>query len=113
MRLKILLPLFLIILLMGCAQLGLKSPQDMTPQEKALWMTNVYNAQYDSYLEWVAKPDLTEKQKDILRIQKEILVEVEEPLELYTKYIEQGALPPGELEAFLIKQLNRLMMESL
>jgi len=72
----------------------------LTPQQQVLWALNVYNAQYDLYLDQVIdpgiveedrnmlkenpelitsdmiRPDLSEEQREILREKKKVLIEL-------------------------------------
>ena len=108
-RLQVSLVLVVAVLfLIGCPQ-GMKSLDEMTPQEKAVWMLSVYNAQYDDYLFQVDKPDLTEDDKKILREKKEILKEVYPLIELYTGYVDSGVIPTLETETLIMQNIDRLL----
>lgn len=81
----------------------------MSPQEKAVWMMSIYNAQYDDYLLQAAREDLTEDEKEILREKKRILVKIEEPIELYVGYADSGVLPAATLETLIMQNINLLL----
>jgi len=81
----------------------------MNPKEKATWGMSIYNAQYDDYKFQVARLDLDEAQKDVLREKKKVLTEVYPVLMLYNGYAESGVLPPMETEVLMINLLTRLL----
>ena len=81
----------------------------MTPKEKAVWMMDLYNGQFNDYKIQAAKPDLTEEQKVILRKKKEILTEVYPLIKLYVGYADSGVLPPADTEAVIMRLTNELL----
>jgi len=97
------------VFLMGCSTNGIKSLDEMTPQEKGTWMLSLYNDQYDDYLRQVSRVDLSDGEKDILREKKNILLEVYPLIELYTEYVDSGVLPPTETETLIMQNIDRLL----
>lgn len=87
---------------------NLKSPADMSPVELSTWAMSVYNAQYDTYNAQAALP-LTEEQTKVLRVKKEALGRLWEPLKLYAAYVDTGSVPPEELEGIIINSVNALV----
>jgi len=105
----------------------------LTPQQRLLWGANVYNAQRDLYLEQVLdpeitgeeraalkvnpklitpdmiRPDLTDEQRKILRVKKEILVELQDAIEISDGYLKSGGTPPVEVQNQITDQINRLL----
>ena len=79
-----------------------------TPKEKAVWMMGIYNRQFDDYQAMVARPDLTEAQKEVLRQKKKILVEAKPLITAYDGYVQQGATPSPQLEVQITDLLNQL-----
>jgi hypothetical protein len=115
----------LALLLYGCAHL--------TPAQQTLWALNVYKAQYDEYLYMVINPalstdekaylkqnpaeitpdkinpDLTDEAKKMLRVKKEILIELKPIVILAAEYQQSGKLPPDNMQATLTNLINRLL----
>jgi len=112
--------------LLGCATA-------LTPTQQTLWATNVYLAQYDLYLEQVINPmigaeekkilkadptliagnkmnqDLSDKEREILRVKKEILVELKPIIEMLGEYRKTGTVPPAEVQKKLTDLINQLL----
>lgn len=87
---------------------GLKSFSEMTHKERATWMMGIYNSQARDYKAMVARADLTNEQKDILRKKKSIMTQVWPMINTYTKYIDSGAAPTKEVEDDILKLINDL-----
>jgi disulfide oxidoreductase YuzD len=79
-----------------------------TAKEKAVWMMGIYNRQFDDYQVMVARPDLTDAQKEILRQKKKVLVELKPLIAAYDGYVQQDAAPSPQLEAQITDLLNQL-----
>ena len=108
-KIKCLSIIFLVCLfLAGCTTVQ-KAWSEWTPKEKAVWMNATYNRQYDDYIKIVNLPNLMPDQKTALRIKKEILTEAWPLLKLYSHYAENGQIPAVELEAEIMKLINRLV----
>lgn len=108
----ILLTTFLVALISGCAgqNQALKSVNDMTPKEKAVWMMGVYNDQYHDYLSQAAMAEqLTPEAKEVLVKRKEILKKVWPLIKMYDGYVQTGAIPDSDIEKQIINQLNQLL----
>jgi len=121
------LPLFFIALFLfaGC--------KTMTPAQQTLWAVNVYQAQYDLYLDQVINPaitaaekemlkanpdqitggylnqDISEDQRKILRVKKQILIELKPLVIMAAEYQTTGQLPPAEVQKKLTELINRLV----
>jgi len=98
-----------VLFLIGCPTGGLKSLDEMTPQEKATWMLSIYNSQYDDYLRQASRVDLSDDERVILREKKKILMEVEPLIGLYVGYVDTGALPAVETETLIMQNIDRLL----
>jgi len=124
--LKSMVPLILALsLIIGCATL--------TPSQKVLWGLNVYQAQYSLYIERVMAPDLTpslketlrkdpslitgnyinpnltEDQKKILRVKKDILVQLKPLVLMAAEYNKTGMLPSEDIQNKLTELINKLV----
>lgn len=84
---------------------------EMSSEQKAVWMNDIYSSQYDDYKVMAIMPNLTESQKKMMRVKKKIFTEVWPLLKLYSKYVATGVIPAAELEAKIMKLLNRLISE--
>lgn len=117
--------LLFMVTLVSCAHL--------TPAQQTLWALNVYQAQYDEYLTMTINPsldsetkaylranpadikgdylnpNLTDEAKKMLRVKKEILVELKPIVLLAADYQKNGQLPPDNLQATLTSLINRLL----
>ncbi len=103
--------LLAVVFLVSCVtdqDKGLKSFADMSHKERATWMMGIYNSQARDYKAMVARPDLTNAQKDILRKKKAALTEVYPLISTYTTYIESGAIPTKIVEDEILKIINDL-----
>lgn len=118
--------LFVLVLIASCSV-------KLTPQQQTLWAVNVYNAQYDLYLDQVIdpaiveedrkmlmespelitddmiRPDLSEDQREILREKKKVLVELH-PLIITVKELQAtGGQLDAEMQNHLTGLINRLI----
>lgn len=95
--------LVVLVLAVGCATINFQ----LTTQNAASWMNNIYATHYDLYLTYFdvvgadekgkpiykIKEGVSEKQKHILREQKKILVELEPLLKIFSTYAAGGSTP--------------------
>jgi hypothetical protein len=95
--------LAVLVLLVGCAHIIL------TPKQTVLWGMNVYNAQYDLYIKQVAREDLTEDEKEVLRTKKDILLDMEESINVGLSSLAIGENPDEETLDDLTYLVNRLL----
>ena len=101
------IPIFvcMMVMLFACATMNV----NLTPKQAAAWMNNIYSAQYDEYLTWfdakatglgdskmiyTLKPNVPEKQIQILKVKKEIFIELEPLLKEYSAYAASGQKTP-------------------
>ena len=104
--------LVMVFMVAGCGIFGnVKNLKlsEMTSEQKAVWMNEVYAAQYDDYKAMVVLPGLTNAQKQVMRIKKKIFIEVWPLMNLYSGYVATGVIPTAELESRIINLLNQLM----
>jgi hypothetical protein len=92
---------------------SLKPVSEMTPKEKATFFMGVYNSQAEDYKAMVAKPNLTNEQKQVLREKKKVLTEVYPLIQSYTTYVDAGAMPTPEVEASIMNLINQLTSTAL
>jgi len=92
---------------------SLKPVSEMTPKEKATFFMSVYNSQAEDYKAMVAKPSLTNEQKQVLREKKKVLTQVYPLIKTYTSYVDAGAVPTPEVEASITNLINQLTSTAL
>ena len=110
----------MLVSLFGCATFE----KQITRRDIASWANSIYIAQYDDYLTWfnqqpdgsyVLKPGTPEKQRVVLVRKKEIFVELQPLLLIYSAYVESGITPVGVIiagvEARMIALVNDLIKE--
>lgn len=126
-------PVYLLPLLALLASCSWIQSQQLSPERQLLWSLNVYNAQYQLYLDQVINPDLDDAEKNvlranpdlikgdklrpgitedewkILRVKKDILVELKKVVLLTEEYHKTGTLPPAEVQREITNLINRLL----
>ena len=96
-----------VLFLYSCASIeGMKTFDEMNPKERATWMMGVYNSQADDYKKMVRRPDLTNSQKEVLRLKKGMLERLWPMINTYTVYVDNGALPTREVEEGILQIIN-------
>jgi hypothetical protein len=96
----------------GCPGAGGRSFAEQSPKERATWMLGVYNAEYRDYMNVVARPDLSEEQKDLLKQKKQILTDLYPLIGLYSETVMTGAVVPDRgLEDQILALINQLLIK--
>lgn len=91
-------------LMVGCANVKLKDPSEMTPQEKATFAMKLWSKAANNVLEMEKMP-LDPQQKEALEKQKVFLRQASIAIDAYVGYIDGGMKPSPEMEA----QINALI----
>jgi len=123
MKLRFLIPLMIVL----CSCVGL------TPAQRTLWSISIYEGEYQRYLDTVIdptistaekdilkanpelitpdkiNPNLTDDQKKMLRVKKEILIELKPIVIMAADYQITGQLPSSEIQAKLTDLINKLV----
>lgn len=83
----------------------LKSPVDMTPQEKAAFVLTLYNNAYDNYKAQFAATlqPMNAASKDYFGSYKQVLVTSEPLIDLYVSTVKAGGMPTAEQEQAILK----------
>lgn len=113
------------LLLCACAHLS--------PAQQVLWALNVYDAQYNEYLTMTINPDLdaetkaylrenpadikgnylnpglTDEAKKMLRVKKELLIQLKPAVLMAAEYHKSGKLPPDDVQKLLADLINQLL----
>jgi hypothetical protein len=96
-----LLPILLLLVIVSCVGL--------TAAQRNLWSLDVYDAQYRAYEEAVKDPNLTEDQKEVLRVKKQVLIELKPLVLMAHEYHKTGQLPPEDVQRKLTELINKLV----
>ena len=105
--------ILLFVFSIGCASFdlaGTNRPDQMTIKEQATVWMSIYNAQYDDYKATVKRGNLTENQKQILRVKKQVLTIAWDLLKTYAEYADTGQLPSRQFEAQLSNIIEQLLL---
>ena len=78
----------LLFLIASCSML--QTRPDLSPKEKGIIMLSAYRFEYEDYTKQAARRDLTEPEKEVLRVKKSILVQVYPLINLYKQYVDEG-----------------------
>ena len=112
-KVRLVIVMILMLALVSCAALqsiGIttKPYSEMTPKEKMIFLYKSYNKQYDDYKVQVAKPNLTEPEKVILRGRKELFTKVYPFIQAADLAIVEGKpFDPGN-EKLIIEYIRQL-----
>ena len=83
----------------------------LTPKQKASWLMNTYNTQFDDYTIKVKLPNLTNEEKKILRVKKDTLTYIYPLIQAYDLVVSRGGTPSKEVESEVMGLMN--MIESM
>ena len=116
----------LILLVVGCTT-------KLTNEQRVLWGLNIYTSTYNQYLNQILDPDvdpekramyakepslipdrdlregITEEEWEILRVKKDILVDMKPLVLLAAKYTNAGQVPPAEIQNDLTLLVNKII----
>ena len=98
------------LLLFGCTFTPkINNWAKLTPKGRLTVAMHIYNQEYDSYVAEVKKPNLTEKEKEILRLKKEALTKLYGVIGTYKSYVLTGDVPPTWLEQNLLDAMQTIL----
>lgn len=108
---KVAILVLLAFVLASCAALtpGAKNFKDMTPKEKSTYFMGVYNKQFNDTLAMASLPTITEDQKKVVRIKKDVLTKVWPMIQAYDAIAVGGGNPPVDAEAAITNLLGQLI----
>jgi hypothetical protein len=116
----------LILLVVGCTT-------KLTNEQRVLWSLNIYTSTYNQYLDQILDPDvkperrailsaepsliadddlrdgITEEEWEILRVKKDILVDMKPLVLAAARYLDLGQVPPAEIQNDLTALVNRII----
>lgn len=101
-----------------------QSFEQMTHKQRSVYMLSIYNSQYadhrmqtgytmDANGVWVktSNPALTDEQRDILQMKKNILSNVYPLMKIYVGQVNGGLAPSRDAEQEIMKLLNQLLSQ--
>jgi len=99
------------VIMQGCPLMGsdAKSYSEMTPKERATYITSVYNDQYELYLREAKIPDMTEEKKTVMREKKRLMMQMYPYIATYNNYAERGVFAPEDIEMAVMDIMNKLL----
>ena len=80
-----------------------------TTRSTLYYSLSMYNQQYDDYQAQAARGDLTEAEKEVLRVKKKILVELESKNKALKQYVDSGTIPLDAIEADVLRLVAKLL----
>lgn len=99
------------IVMQGCPGVmqDAKTYAEMSPQERATYVTSIYNDQYALYLREAKIPDMTEEKKKVLRQKKNLMLQLYPYISTYNNFAEQGVFAPEDIEVAMMEIMNKLL----
>jgi hypothetical protein len=118
MRIKWAVPLLCILLLVGCANQQVLTPDQMSPKQRATFAMNLYSNAFDNYAaQFAATPQpITGVTKDYFVAYKKALEVIKAPVIVYRDLVNMGGTPTPAQEQEILKliyQLQAMLMKGL
>jgi S-methylmethionine-dependent homocysteine/selenocysteine methylase len=109
---KIAILLVLAFMLAGCSWMvsGSKNFTDMTPKEKSTYFMGVYNKQFTDTMAMASLPSLSEDQKKVVRVKKDILTKAWPMITAYDAIAAGGGTPAADAEAAINSLIQQLIL---
>jgi hypothetical protein len=101
----------LVFFLTSCAMFQTAKDQPFTtwsPKKKLTYAINVYSTEYDKYVQAAMRPDLTDAQRDYLKVKRNVLIGLDNIIGLLIPFADSTQPFPADLEQQLIEWLSRL-----
>ena len=97
-----------VLFLCNCATIGVKPYNEMTPRERALFLVTTYNKLDAEYRIQAIMPNLTDKDKEMLRVKKQIMTQLYPLIDAYRMAVENNVTVPPSLEPMIMNLLDQL-----
>jgi hypothetical protein len=94
---------------LGCAAMRIKPWSQRDYQEKAQTMMAAYNRQFNETMEMASYGNLSDKQKDVVRLRISLLEKAWPLIRGYDELIVRGEKPSAELEQEILNILTKLI----
>lgn len=98
----------ILLLLVGCATIGIKPWADRSPQEKASYFMSIYNKEFNDTRLVATNPNITDTQRKVVRIKKEILTKLWLAIGAYDSIVIRGEIPSIMDEQKILDYINQL-----
>ena len=82
---------------------------EMTTKGKATYLLQLYNKQYEEYMNLWMKPNRTEADNKYLKDKKKALEEIYPYIDTFAGYVDTGTVPPAAVEAAALAAINKLL----
>jgi hypothetical protein len=95
----------------GCQLFGtkVKGFTEMTPKEKSTFFMGVYNKNFDETMAVATKPTLTEDEKKMVRVKKDVLTKMKPVISAYDAIAVTGVTPSAESEKAILGLIDQLV----
>ena len=102
--------LMCLVLMSGCVwfSTNIKPWEQRTPKEKALAVLETWNTEFRNTMAQAQRTDLTEAEKETVKIKKSILQESKPLIDIYRQTVNGGGVPSKESEDQILALLDRL-----
>ena len=109
-KFAVLAVLMCFMLMSGCAWISanVKPWDQRTPKEKALAVLETWNTEFRNTETQAKRTDLTETEKETVRIKKAILKESKPLIDVYRQTVNGGGIPTKESEDQILALLDKL-----
>ena len=107
-RNRSILVVLILVLVAGCASLGVKPWMERTPQEKASYFMSIYNKQFTDTMNMAKNPNITEEQRKVVRVKKDLLTKLWLAIGTYDSIIIRGEIPSLLDEQKILDYINQL-----
>lgn len=107
---KMLLLLLVVSLFSGCSLI--RKIGEMSPKQTALWMMNVFNAEYAELVREAQdyySPGTTEAQRRVMRWKMALLRKVHPLIKSYVEALDAGEDPKAALENAIVEALGQIL----
>lgn len=101
----------MIVAMNGCSIMGenVKSYSEMSPKERATYITSIYNDQYELYLREAKIDPMPEEKAKVLRQKKVLMMQLYPYIKTYNNFAEQGVFAPEDIEMTVMEIMNKLL----
>jgi len=107
-RNRSILIVLILVLVAGCASLGVKPWMERTPQEKASYFMSMYNKQFTDTMNMATNPNITQEQRKVVRVKKDLLTKLWLAIGFYDSAVIRGEVPSILDEQKILDYINQL-----
>ena len=102
--------LMCLVLMSGCVwfSANIKPWEQRTPKEKALAVLETWNTEFRNTMAQAQRTDLTETEKETVKIKKAVLQESKPLIDIYRQTVNGGGVPTKASEDQILALLDKL-----